>query len=75
MPIATGARSTSKSGAFDKQRYISVLRLVVVLLAAIALVSCQGNRRVSTGVSIYGSSSGGWGHSISVGIHGHSRRW
>lgn len=52
------------------------------LLAALALAGlccvlegCTGQRRVSGAVGIHGSSSGGWGHSISVGVHSHGRRW
>jgi hypothetical protein len=54
---------------------ITAVRWAVIVVAVVALVACQGNRRVSTGVSIHGSSSGSWGHSISVGIHSHGRRW
>jgi hypothetical protein len=52
------------------------------VLAALALAGlcgvlqgCAGNRRVSGGIGIHGSSSGGWGHSLSVGVHSHGRRW
>ena len=53
-----------------------------MVLAALALAGlccvlqgCAGNRRVSGGIGIHGSSSGRWGHSISVGVHSHGRRW
>jgi hypothetical protein len=39
------------------------------------LQGCAGNPRVSGAVGIHGSSSGRWGHSISVGVHSHGRRW
>ena len=41
----------------------------------LALESCSGNPRVSTGVGIHRSSSGNWGHSISIGVHSHGGRW
>ncbi len=50
------------------------LALVVVLIAGMATLACSGNRRVSVGGSMYMSSSGSWGHSISVGIQSHGRR-
>jgi hypothetical protein len=53
-----------------------------IVFAALALAGfccvlqgCAGHRRVSGAVGIHGSSSGGWGHSISVGVHSHGRRW
>ena len=53
-----------------------------MVLAALALVGifgvlegCAGRSRVSGAVGIHGSSSGRWGHSISVGVHSHGRRW
>jgi hypothetical protein len=52
------------------------------ILAALALVGvccllegCAGQRRVGGSVGIHGSRSGGWGNSISVGVHSHGRRW
>ena len=53
------------------------LRLTAVLLlgiAALATLGCSSNRRVSVGGSVGFSSSGSWGHSLSVGIHSHGRR-
>ena len=41
----------------------------LALLAAILGSACS-NSHVSTGLNIHRNSSGNWGHSISVGIHG-----
>jgi len=41
----------------------------------LVLESCSGNPIVSTGVGIHRSPNGDWGHSISVGVHNHGRRW
>ena len=51
--------------------------LAVLALASLCLVleGCAGRRRISGSFGIHGSSAGGWGHSISVGVHSHGRRW
>jgi hypothetical protein len=58
---------------------MSKARTVLVALAMVGmfgvLEGCAGRSRVSGAVGIHGSRSGGWGHSLSVGVHSHGRRW
>ena len=71
-------RDTEMSSQEKHQIRRSAKRLltVMVLVAVLTILeACSGNARVSTGVGIHRSSSGSWGHSISVGVHSHGRGW
>ena len=52
-----------------------LLTIAGITALVLVLESCSGNPSVSTGVGIHRSANGDWGHSISVGIHNHGRRW
>ena len=52
-----------------------LLMLAGMFAALLVLGACSGNPSVSTGIGIHRSSNGDWGHSINIGIHGHSRNW
>ncbi len=50
------------------------LALVAALLAPLSVLGCSGNRNLSVGGSVHMTSGGGWGHSLSVGVHSNGRR-
>ncbi len=57
------------------RKTVGLALLTAILVGGLGTLGCSSaNRRVSAGVSVYGTSGGGWGHSISVGIHRHGRR-
>lgn len=54
---------------------VSLLALLLMGAAYSILLACSGNTSINTDVGIHRSSNGNWGHSISVGINNHGRRW